>query len=112
MLRIQFRWIYCFLLVAALCCYGASGFFNATISFSTAEPQINVLWTYPSPISDFGYSFMLDRARLELDENMEQLSTYKSWSLIECICLYPSSACWRLDFKVSVMSGELHCVGK
>jgi len=44
--------------------------------FAYNKSEIRVLWLYPSPISDFGYSFSLDRGRLESEDIMESRGTF------------------------------------
>ena len=52
-------------------------FAHPTTAQSVNKTSLRVLWNYPSPASDFGFSFSLDRARLDLQEVYARLGTCK-----------------------------------
>jgi len=53
-------WLLCYVVLVL---YGSA-------SGAYLRSNLTVLWTYPSPISDFGFSYSIDRGRLAVEEDL------------------------------------------
>lgn len=57
--------------------------FSPVSSQEYNRTELYVVWNYPSPASDFGFSYSLDRARLDLEAIFEPKGTLRH-PLLNC----------------------------